>query len=179
MREPGPFQLAEARQILERTPAALRALLAGLAAPWLAAREGPDTWSPVEVVAHLADLEAVDWMTRARIILEQGEGTPFPPIDRVRFRASLAGKSLTELLDAFAARRAENLGSLAALQLGRDHLARTGTHPTFGRVTLEQLLAAWAVHDLTHLAQIVRVLAKRYDTAVGPWKEFLGVLNRG
>lgn len=179
MRETGGFSLAEARQILERTPATLRALLVGLDAHWLAAREGPETWNPVEVVAHLADLEEVDWMTRARIILDQGEGTPFPPIDRVRFRRSLEGKTVTQLLDSFTERRAANLRDLAVLRLGPEHLARTGTHPTFGRVTLEQLLAAWAVHDLTHVAQIVRVLAKRYDAAVGPWKQFLGVLNRG
>lgn len=172
------FRLGEARQILERTPATLRALLSGLAEPWLAANEGPDTWSPVEVVAHLADLEEIDWMTRTKIILERGEGTPFPPIDRVRFRNSLQDKTLADLLDAFASRRAANLRTLAELGLDASHLPRTGTHPTFGRVTLEQLLAAWAVHDLTHVAQIVRVLAKRYDVAVGPWKQFLGVLNR-
>jgi hypothetical protein len=179
MPESGAFTLAHARQILERTPATLRALLSGLDETWLAAREGPDTWSPVEVVAHLADLEETDWMTRTRIVLEHGEGTPFPPIDRVRFRAALRDSSLAQLLDAFAARRAANLRALADLHVGPEHLARTGTHPTFGRVTLEQLLAAWAVHDLTHLVQIARVLAKRYDTAVGPWKQFLGVLNRG
>jgi uncharacterized damage-inducible protein DinB len=179
MAETGAFTLAEARQILERTPATLRALLRGLSDTWLAAREGPDTWSPVEVVAHLADLEEVDWMTRTRIILDQGEATPFPPIDRVRFRASLREKSLAQLLDAFAERRSANLVALAERRLEAEQLARTGTHPTFGRVTLEQLLAAWVVHDLTHLAQIVRVLAKRYDADVGPWKQFLGVLNRG
>ena len=173
------FSLHEARQILERTPSTLRALLTGLDDAWLTAREGDDTWNAVEVVAHLADLEEVDWMTRTRIILEQGEGSPFPPIDRVRFRTSLSNQTLDQLLDRFAELRAVNLRTLADLQLGADHLARTGTHPTFGRVTLEQLLAAWAVHDLTHIAQIVRVLAKRYDAEVGPWKEFLGVLNRG
>lgn len=172
------FALDEARQILERTPATLRTLLTGLSESWLAANEGPSTWNSVDVIAHLADLEEVDWMTRTRIILEQGEGTPFPPIDRVRFRRSLAELTLGQLLARFAERRAANLRALADLRLGAGHLARTGTHPTFGRVTIEQLLAAWAVHDLTHVAQIVRVLAKRYDAAVGPWKEFLGVLNR-
>lgn len=179
MRETGAFSLAEATQILERTPATVRTLVSGLAAPWLDTREGPDTWSPVEVVAHLADLEDVDWMTRARIILEQGEGTPFPPIDRVRFRASLRDKTLSQLLDAFAEGRTANLRELSGRKLGAGDLARSGTHPSFGRVTLAQLVAAWAVHDLTHLAQIVRVLAKRYDADVGPWKQFLGVLNRG
>ncbi len=173
------FSLTEARQLLERTPATLRALLTGLDESWLTAREGDDTWNAVEVVAHLADLEEVDWMTRTEIILDQGVGTPFPPIDRVRFRNSLKNQTLGQLLDAFAERRATNLTKLADRQLGPGHLARAGTHPKFGRVTLEQLLAAWVVHDLTHIAQIVRVLAKRYDGAVGPWKEFLGVLNRG
>lgn len=179
MAESGAFTLPEALQILERTPATLRALLTGVSDGWLAAREGPDTWSPVEVVAHLADLEEVDWMTRAGMILDQGEGTPFPSIDRVRFRAALRDQTLAQLLDAFAERRGANLRALRERRLGAEHLTRTGTHPTFGRVTLEQLLAAWVVHDLTHLAQIVRVLAKRYDADVGPWKQYLGVLNRG
>lgn len=172
------FAVREAREILERTPASLRALLAGLSPPWLGANEGPETWSATQVVAHLADLEETDWMTRTRIILEEGEGRPFPPIDRVAFEAKLGGKSLNELLSAFADRRAANLRTLDSLGITPDDLDRTGTHPTFGSVTLAQLLAAWAVHDLTHLAQIVRVLAKRYDAAVGPWKEFLGVLRR-
>lgn len=173
------FSLAEARQILERTPATLRALLGGLSDAWLASNEGPDTWDPRAVVGHLADLEETDWPIRTRIIIEEGESRPFPPIDRVRFRAELAGKTLDQLLAAFAERRAANLQRLERLALKPADLARTGTHPTFGRVTLGQLLATWAVHDLTHLAQIVRVLAKRYDADVGPWKEFLGVLQRG
>jgi hypothetical protein len=173
------FSVADARQILERTPATLRALLAGLADSWLTTNEGPDTWTPHAVVAHLADLEETDWMVRARIILAEGEGRPFPPIDRERFRAALAGRSLDDLLRLFAERRAGNLRALAQLGLGAGELARTGTHPTFGAVTLQQLLATWAVHDLTHISQIVRVLAKRYDALVGPWKAFLKVLRSG
>jgi hypothetical protein len=173
------FTLAEAREVLERTPATLRALLTGLSAPWLDANEGPDTWDAREVMGHLADLEEVDWMTRTLIILDEGERRPFPPIDRVRFRTTLAGKTVAELLALFAERRAANLRTLADRRLTAEALACAGTHPTFGRVTLRQLLAAWVVHDLTHVAQIVRVLAKRYDADVGPWKEFLGVLKRG
>jgi hypothetical protein len=172
------FSLTEAREILERTPATLRAMLAGLSPEWLDADEGSDTWNARDVVAHLADLEETDWMTRTRIILEEGESRPFPPIDRVAFRTKLGARSLDQLLAIFADRRSANLRELTKLGIGADALARTGTHPTFGRVTLAQLLATWAVHDLTHLAQIVRVLAKRYDVAVGPWKEFLGVLRR-
>jgi len=175
----GEFTVAEALQILERTPAVLRAMLRGLSDSWLEANEGPDTWNPQEVVAHLADLEETDWIVRTRMILKEGEGRPFPPIDRVAFRAKLAGKNLDSLLGVFAERRAANLEALAEMKLGPKDLTRTGTHPKFGAVTMSQLLAAWAVHDLTHLAQIVRVLAKRYDADVGPWKEFLGVLKRG
>jgi hypothetical protein len=172
------FTFAAARQILARTPEALRVLLDGLDERWLAAAEGPDTWNPVEVVAHLTDLEDSDWPTRARIILDEGEARPFPPIDRVAFRRRLAGKAASALLREFAERRARNLETLDDLGLDAERLGRTGTHPTFGRVTLEQLLAAWVVHDLTHVAQIARVLAKRYDVAVGPWKAFLSILNR-
>jgi hypothetical protein len=173
------FAVAEARQILERTPATIRQLLQGLSDGWLDAAEGPDTWNPREVVAHLADLEETDWMTRARIIRDEGEGSPFPPIDRLAFRTKLAGKSIDQLLAIFAERRAANLRALDGMRLGTADLARRGTHPTFGPVTMQQLVATWAVHDLTHITQIVRVLAKRYDADVGPWKEFLGVLKRG
>lgn len=173
------FAVAEAREILSRTPRTLRELLGGLSDAWLAATEGPDTWNPREVIAHLADLEETDWITRARIIHAEGEGRPFPPIDRVAFRTKLAGKSIDQLLAIFAERRAANLRVLDGMKLGAADLGRRGTHPTFGAVTMAQLLATWAVHDLTHLTQIARVLAKRYDAAVGPWKEFLGVLKRG
>jgi hypothetical protein len=173
------FSLAEAREILERTPATLREMVGGLSDGWLAANEGPDTWNPREVIAHLADLEETDWITRARIIREEGEGRPFPPIDRVAFRTKLAGKSIDQLLAIFADRRATNLRTLDGMHLGATDLERWGTHPTFGAVTMGQLVATWAVHDLTHITQIVRVLARRYDADVGPWKEFLGVLKRG
>ena len=173
------FSWAEAREILERTPATLREMVGGLSDGWLAANEGPDTWNPREVIAHLADLEETDWITRARIIREEGEGRPFPPIDRVAFRTKLAGKSIDQLLAIFADRRAANLRTLDGMELEAADLERRGTHPTFGAVTMGQLVATWAVHDLTHITQIVRVLARRYDADVGPWKEFLGVLKRG
>src|SRR5688572_20859617 len=120
-------------------------MLGGLSDGWLAANEGPNTWNPREVVAHLADLEETDWITRARIIREEGEGRPFPPIDRVAFRTKLADKSIDQLLAVFAERRGASLRVLDGMQLGAPDLARRGTHPTFGAVTLGQLVATWAV----------------------------------
>jgi hypothetical protein len=171
------FDLDEAREVLTRTPSAVRALLGDLSDPWLSAAEGPDTWSPRDVVAHLVDLEDTDWLVRANQIMKEGEGGVFAPIDRVRFRTALAGKSLEELLALFESRRTRNLDEIAAMRLTRADFARAGTHPQLGAVTLEQLLASWVVHDMTHVAQIVRVIAKRYDSAVGPWKEYLSILS--
>ena len=171
------FALSQAREILQATPPTLRALLSGLSDAWLDANEGQDTWNPREVVAHLADLEEQDWIVRARIVLEQGASRPFPPVNRVRFREMLAGRTTAELLDLFARRRAENLRSLDQLALKPQDLERQGTHPALGTVTLQQLLATWVVHDFTHLGQIVRVMARRYDQAVGPWTDYLGILS--
>ncbi|MGH7569217.1 MAG: DinB family protein, partial [Gemmatimonadales bacterium] len=141
------FSLAEARPILARTPTVVRSLLAGLAEPWINATEGPDTWSPRDVVAHLTDLEEQDWMVRVRLIMEEGDARAFPPVDRVRFRSTLAGRSVDQLLVLFAERRAQSLQALDALRLGPGDLTRRGLHPALGTVTLEQLLATWVVHD--------------------------------
>lgn len=168
--------MAEAKQVLTRTPAVLHALLAGLSEPWINATEGPDTWSPRDVVAHLTDLEEQDWMVRVRLILEAGESRPFPPVDRVRFRTTLAGRSVDQLLALFTERRAQNLQALEARRLGPPDLTRRGLHPTLGSVTLAQLLATWVVHDFTHLGQVVRVMARRYEVAVGSWSAYLGIL---
>lgn len=172
------FSLPEARAILQRTPATLEALLRGLPEPWLVAREGPDTWSPLDVVGHLADLEEQDWIVRARIVLDHGEARPFDPVERERFRETMRGRSLEETLERFAARRSRNLQALDALALTPDQLELGGTHPALGRVTLRQLLATWAVHDLAHIGQIARVMAKRYTTEVGPWRAYLPILDR-
>lgn len=128
-------------------------------------------------MAHLADLEEQDWMVRARIILDQGESRPFPPVNRERFRQTVAGKTTAQLLDLFAERRSQNLRSLDQLALKPADLNRKGTHPALGPVTLQQLLATWVVHDFTHLGQIVRVMARRYGGAVGPWSDYLGILS--
>jgi hypothetical protein len=170
-------EVREAREVLERTPALLDGWLRGLSEPWLSATEGEGTYSPRDVVAHLADNEEVDWIPRLRIILEHGEARPFTPFDREGFRARYADLGMDGLLDAFAARRRQSLDTLAALDMGPAELARTGMHPALGRVTARQLLAAWAVHDLTHVAQVARVMAKRYTDATGPWRAYLGVLS--
>jgi len=174
-----PFQLDRGIEVLESTPRTLEAWLVGLSDDWLGANEGPDTFSPVDVLGHLIHGEETDWIPRARIILEHGEARPFEPFDRVAFRRTLAGVSLPELVATFARLRADNLATLRALELKPAQLALRGTHPSLGRVTMAQLLASWVVHDLGHLAQIARVMAKQYREDVGPWREFLPVLDRG
>jgi hypothetical protein len=171
------FELTAAREILARTPATLDAMLRGLPDAWSRVNEGPDTWSAYDVVGHLVHGERADWIPRARIILEHGAARAFEPFDRfAQFRES-AGKSLETLLDEFAALRRENLATLDALRIGQETLAREGRHPDFGVVTMGQLLATWVVHDLGHIAQISRVMAKRYAGEVGPWMEYLPVLH--
>lgn len=172
------FDLTNGIAILERTPAAMRALLAGLSPAWIDATEGPETWSPYAIVGHLVHGERTDWIPRARIILAQGPDRRFTPFDRfAQFRES-AGKTLGELLDEFERVRTENLATLAGWQLGDAQLALEGEHPALGRVTLRQLLATWVGHDLGHVAQTARVMAKQYREAVGPWREYLPVMDR-
>jgi DinB family protein len=173
------FVLAEALPVLERTPRALRALLLGLPDPWIRATEGPTTWSPFDVVGHLIHGERTDWMPRLEIILAEGEARAFTPFDRfAQFEAS-RGRTLEELLDSFAVLRGGNLARLASLGLTPADLARRGRHPELGPVTLEQLLATWVAHDLSHLGQIARVMGKAYAEAVGPWVAYLPMLGRG
>jgi hypothetical protein len=170
-------EVREAVEVLERTPAILDAWLVGLGEPWLLAREGEGTWSPLEVVAHLAHNEETDWMPRLGILLAEGEARAFDPYEREGFRTRFPGWPLERLLPRFSAARRENLDRLLELRLRPQDLDRTGMHPALGRVTARQLLAGWVVHDLTHLAQIARVMAKRHADTVGPWREVLGVLG--
>ena len=171
------FDVTSSRLILERTPAAIRALLTGLPDAWVRGTEGPDTFSPFDVVGHLIDGEETDWIPRARIILSESSDPRFEPYDRFRHRARNAGRSLDSLLAEFTELRAANLRLLDSWTLGERELALTGIHPTFGRVTLRALLAAWVVHDLGHIAQIARVMAKQYKGATGPWVPFMPVLT--
>jgi hypothetical protein len=166
-----------ARALLTRTPSVLQALLADLPETWLDAPEGPGAWSPRDVACHLADLERDGWLPRVRAILEHGADRPLPAIDRERFRERYAGASLEVVLDDFRRARESNLRELDGLALDDAALARVGRHPTLGEVRLSQLLSAWVVHDLTHLAQIARALASQYREEVGPWIEFLSILR--
>lgn len=171
------FDLARSIAILDRTPRVLHSLLADLPVEWTAPNEGPDTWSPFDIVGHLIDGEETDWMDRARLILAQGASRRFRPFDRERHRAN-SGKRLADLLERFADLRARNVRDLAAFRLSTKQLRLTGEHPEFGTVTLEQLLATWVAHDLGHIAQVARVMAKQYRDAVGPWQAYLPVLDR-
>ena len=171
------FNLAEAVAVLTRTPAALNALLRGLPNTWVRCNEGKDTWSAFNIVGHLIVGERTDWMHRLRIILENGEARSFDPFDRFAQEKESQGKSLEQLLDEFARLRKENLAALQALNLQDEDFTRKGKHPALGVVTLSELLATWAVHDLTHLHQLTRVMAHQYQDAVGPWKAYLGVLQ--
>jgi hypothetical protein len=173
-----PFRVESAIEVLESTPRTLEAWLSGLSPEWLASNEGPETFSPLDVLGHLIHGEETDWIPRARIILEHGESKPFEPFDRFAFKTTLAGVGVAERLALFARLRRENLAALRALDLRPDQLAKRGTHPALGNVTLEQLLSTWVVHDLGHLAQIARVMAKQYREDVGPWREYLPVLDR-
>jgi hypothetical protein len=169
--------LEDAKALLARTPAVLSGLLNGLPQAWLDCREGPKTFSPIDVLGHLIYAEQVDWLPRIQIVLEHGEARPFDPFDRVGFQELIEGKSMDELLTTFATLRKQSLKALSALKLQPATLVRMGTHPALGRVTLGQLLAAWVVHDLGHLAQIERVMARQYRDAVGPWREYLPILD--
>jgi hypothetical protein len=171
------FDLTHAIDILQRTPPSLDALLRGVDDAWSRATEGPETFSPFDVVGHLIDGEETDWMPRARIILAQGADPVFEPYDRFRHWARNTGRTLPSLLDEFATLRRDSLAELQAWRLGEAQLDLPGRHPGLGPVTLRQLLAAWVVHDLGHIAQVSRVMAKQYRDAIGPWVPYLPVVS--
>jgi hypothetical protein len=171
------YDLEHTAALLERMPAALNALLRDLPEAWTGRNEGGKTWNAVEVVGHLVQAERTNWMVRARTILEAGEKRTFEPFDRSGYLREREGISLGELLDEFARLRAKNLDDLRALKLVPADLQRRGSHPGLGTVTLGQLFAAWATHDLTHLHQISRVMAHQYRETVGSWVTYLGVLH--
>jgi len=170
------FHFDTALPILQRTPAVIRTLLSGLPAEWIAATEGPATWSPFDVVGHLIHGERTDWVPRVEHLLRHGDAVRFPPFDREAMFEASKGRSLDELLDTFARLRRESLDRLTALQLTDADLERRGRHPEFGVVTLRQHLATWVAHDLGHISQVVRVMARQYSDAVGPWRAYLSIL---
>jgi len=161
--------------LLTRTPATLNALLRDLPEAWTHQNEGGNTWSAFDILGHLIHGERTDWLPRAKIILQFGESQPFTPFDRLAQQRESQGKSLAQLLDEFAHLRASNLAELRTLNLKPEDFDRHGKHPALGIVTLSQLLATWAAHDLTHLHQLSRVMAHQYREAVGPWSAYLGV----
>jgi hypothetical protein len=170
------FAIENALPVLERTPQVLETLLYGLPDEWTQSNEGGDTWTPVDIVAHLIHGEKTDWIPRTQVIL--GEGSKeFVPFDMEGHHAVKQGKTMSQLLDEFKILRKENLALLKTMEVTEVSLTRTGIHPILGTVTLRNLLAAWVVHDLTHIHQLSRVMAKQYEEAVGPWVQFMGVLG--
>ena len=174
---PASFQLDHALPVLQRTPLVIRDLLSNLPDAWTTATEGPGTWSPFDIVGHLIHAERTDWIPRVEHLLQHGDALAFPPFDREGMFAASRGRSLSELLDEFAAVRAQSLARLAELGVTDGDLLETGRHPEFGVVTLGQLLSTWVVHDLTHVSQVVRVMSKQYEAAVGPWRAYLSILK--
>lgn len=172
------FRLDQAVSVLRRTPSTLDSLLRDLSDEWLAADEGPDSWTPYDVIGHLLHAEETNWVPRAKVILTHGEARAFEPFDRFAMFEQSKGKSLGDLLDSFSRLRRRSLGELEAMELTPELLEKRGRHPDLGAVTLGQLLAAWVVHDLSHTGQVVRVMARQYGEAVGPWRPYFGLLRK-
>jgi hypothetical protein len=173
------FDLEEGIAVLTRTPSVLRALVEGLPRGWVEGDEGPETWSAFDVVGHLIHGERTDWISRTRILLEHGTEKPFEPFDRFAQIEASKGKSIGELLEEFAGLRERNLETLREMNLSAEDLDKEGLHPELGVVTLRELLATWVTHDLGHLAQIARAMAKQYGDEVGPWGAHLPILGQG
>lgn len=172
------FSLDRSIEILEQTPKTLRQFLSGLSEDWTAANEGPDTWSPYDVVGHLIHGEHTDWIQRLDIILGESESKTFESFDRFAQFENSKGKTLAELLDEFEGLRHKNLLYLRSLNLSEDQFNLKGVHPELGEVNLEQLLATWVTHDLGHIAQIARTMAKQYKNQVGPWQAYISILHK-
>ena len=171
------FDFEEAIAVLSRTPRVLDVWLRDLPAGWITGTEGPSTWSPFDVVGHLIHGERTDWIPRVEHLLAHGDAQPFPVFDRfAQFEAS-KGKTLGELLDTFTDLRAESVRRLRALKLTSADLDRPGRHPEFGHVTLGEHLSTWVAHDLDHIVQISRVMARQYSAAVGPWRKYLRIIE--
>ncbi len=171
------FNIEESVEILQRTPAVLEILLSGLEEPWITGNEGKETWSPYDVVGHLIHGEKTDWVPRMMIILGEGGDKKFTPFDRFAQFEESKGKSVAALLSEFKKLRSENLRILKEIKLSEEQLQKKGIHPEFGEVTLKQLLATWVVHDLGHLTQVTRVMAKQYKQEIGPWVKYFNIFN--
>jgi len=171
------FSVERSLAVLERTPFVIEMLLRDLPAEWTINNEGEATWSPYDIVGHLIHGEKTDWIPRVKIILSNSTNKTFESFDRLAQFEESKGKLLSELMVEFKLRRKANIEILRSLSLSEEHLMKTGMHPTFGSVTLKQLLATWTAHDLNHIGQIVRVMAKQYSAEFGPWREYLGILR--
>jgi hypothetical protein len=172
------FDLHKSIEVLERTPLVVESMLKGLSEEWTTKNEGPDTWSPYDIVGHLVHGEKTDWMTRLEIILSDNTNKKFTPFDRFAQYRESKGKSLQMLMDEFKTLRKKNILKLRLKKIDSTDLLKKGIHPDFGKVTLKQLISTWVVHDLNHIAQIARVMSKQYKAEVGPWVEYLPILNR-
>jgi len=172
------FNLTNSIEILERTPSVLTSLLSGINNEWIQSNEGEETWSPFDVLGHLIHGEKTDWMARLEIILSDSTAKTFTPFDRFAQFEESKGKTIQQLLINFEQFRKQNLTLLKSKNITEQDLQRTGIHPAFGTVTLEHLLATWVAHDLGHIAQICRVMAKQYKNDVGPWREYLPIMDK-
>lgn len=172
------FSIKEAIEVLERTPQALEALLGGLSEEWLSCNEGEGTWNAYEVVCHLIEGEVHNWIPRLRFILEEGESRTFTPFNRYSHLGEQAVLPIEQKLMEFKTIRSNNIAALQQLHLTEDKLEQTGLHPEFGAVKARELLSTWVAHDMTHMAQIARIIAERYREDVGPWAAYLGILNK-
>jgi hypothetical protein len=172
------FHLEEAIEILQRTPQTLECFLSGLSDRWLHCNEGEGTWNVTEVIDHLTCAEKTNWMPRLEFILQEGESKPFPPFDRNSHVNEKVERSIEQKLLELKTLRSQNIARLKGLINPESHLELTGSHPAFGAVKVRELISTWVVHDFTHMSQIVRVMAERYRTDVGPWIEYLGILNK-
>lgn len=170
------YSVDKSIEILQATPNTLRSLLGGLSIDWTNQNEGPETWSPFDIIGHLIHGEKTDWIPRAKIILGSGD-KHFEPFDRFAMFSNSAGKNIMDLLSEFEGLRAININELIALNISESDLEKTGIHPEFGPVTLRNLLSTWMVHDLNHISQIVRVMAKQYKAETGPWPKYIKLLN--
>ena len=171
------FTLEDSIEILRRTPSVLRSMLQGLNSPWIHNNDGPNTRSPHDIVGHLIHGELTDWIPRTKIILQSGESKTFPPFDRFAQEKASQGKNLNQLLAEFESLRKQNIVILTELKLDEQQLLLTGQHPDLGKVTLQELLSTWVVHDLSHINQISRVMARNYKNEVGPWKAYISIMN--
>lgn len=172
-----PFDVGKSIEVLERTPAVLRGLLSGLSDEWIYNNEGAETFSPFDVAGHLLHGESTDWIQRTKIIMDETGDKKFKPFDRFAQFEESKGKSIEEILDEFAILRKRNIEFIKSLQIDETLLDQKGIHPVFGEVTMRQLLSTWVAHDLGHIGQIVRVMAKQYRNEVGPWYEYLRILK--